>query len=165
MSEHDDFEALMTGAFGDGPAIFGDDETAIEEYIPTREEDLRTMIERLVSLGAGERALAGTVVNTDNDATFPAIYGVSQEPPAVVQIALGEEGHYTVTKVAVDENDDPQIDFGRGLNYLSDPQLLYDMHTQMGDEGLHRLGGSTADIVFSQAFYNVEGFTPEAEEA
>jgi hypothetical protein len=137
----------------------------MSEFEPTTfAQDMETMRTRLIGMGAGECAVQGTVVDTDTGASFRAMYDVINEPPSVVQLAYSGQGHFTVTRVGVDpENDTPLVDFGRyDPNGIEDLSVLHLMGVEMGTENLRRFPETPARMFFDQTFDNVQAFEPDS---
>lgn len=121
-------------------------------------ESFEVMKDDLVALGAGERAIAGTVVDEDN-AAFRAGYRLLSQPPRIIQVSLAPGmDAYTVTRVRVDAaSNRPKVEVERQtVDITDDVALLAEMHAN--DTDMVTLGSRGAEATFDQVYFNLEDF-------
>ncbi len=122
-------------------------------------ESFQVMHDDLVSLGAGEQAISGTVIDEESGAAFRVGYRVLTLPPSIIQVVISpSHDAYTVTRVRVDAvNDTPMVEVSRQqADLTSDPALLADAHAM--DAGMVVLEGRGLEPTFNQVCFNVEDF-------
>jgi hypothetical protein len=129
-----------------------------EPTVPESFEDMRT---HLLAMGAGERAIAGTV-NTQDDGSFSAVYRVTDQPPRITQVQLTGHANVTATlRIVGIEGDAPTLTSGRFTYELpTDTEELYE--TVMGTTPTLDAPARAAEVFFDQIHEETFSFEPAA---
>ncbi|MEK7153437.1 MAG: hypothetical protein AAB834_05795 [Patescibacteria group bacterium] len=138
------------------------------EQITTYTEDFDAMRTRLIGMGAGNRAVAGTVVNGETGGVFNTLYFVDEqlEPPVIAQFSVTERarGLTGLTRIAVTAEDQPMVAQSRHtVESSDDPGAILKALMQEGRVAVWMRPpktGKKASPVFSTVFANVMAFEP-----
>lgn len=131
----------------------------------TFEKDFDDAHQRLMQMGAGERAVAGTV--TIGQTTYPAIYRATIEPPAITQILPSGHDRMTasITRLSPPENRLPIVEVGRFTYDL--PVESNDIYEAVINTDQMRLArtftaNAMAVLCFDHAYEGIMNFTPDS---
>lgn len=127
------------------------------------------MRDRLIGMGAGDRALAGTVVVDVDKPAFRAVYYVDTEhvPPFVVQLSLptaywNGNGVATLTRAGVTPDDEPLVSLDRmTVTEGDDPASTLTRFLGADEASELRTSGSWRADTFDTTYGNVEAFEPD----
>jgi hypothetical protein len=131
----------------------------------SRQDEFDARKNALLALGAGECAIRGTVINTEDGAAFSAVYRVdnSTRPPHIIELALaaGGEAPGLLTVASVGSDDEALIGLTRA-RYDIDPTLGIDLAVADGNLPALRSGGDMRDLAFDRICDNIAGFAPDS---
>lgn len=119
--------------------------------------DFNTMRDYLVGLGAGNRALSGTVVDIDEGIAFNATFYVdlANDPPVIAQF-IPRGGMLALARVAVSPVGEPLGSITR-----HDQELPARPEDMLGDSNLPDLrSGEAGRRFFESMYHNVLAFEP-----
>lgn len=129
--------------------------------IEDRLTDFDQMRDRLVGLGAGERALVGTVVRDDVVAGCRAAYSVTEDPPTLTQVLFTKGIPSSVTHITIDPQTlAPAVSSGKAE--LASFDTIEDDFVVINALPLARLGRRAASATFIGVHNNVRAFEPDS---